>query len=1223
VDAGIGRRRVGRKQATIRIQRQPGRVGDHLTVEADRHRVGQVGGRRFQVVEVAITNRHAERRADLYRHIGVCLTDDEERGGVGGGAWIRRRVFIYVSDIDGDGMADLVSAQQSISYNRNNPLAPPIVTSFKPWSINTVGSELNVIGENFSKEQANNKVYFGSVKAEVLSSSRKSITVKIPAGPAYEKITVVNKDKNLEATSPYPFAPMYLSNFEITANYFKTKFDLTTAAAPSSNAIGDLNGDDKPDLVVTNRVDNTINVYRNISPTGSLTAASFAPMVVFNVGKGPASVIIKDINNDGKPEIITANIESNTVSILNNAITNGDITTSAFAAKVDFATGSKPVKVITADINMDGRPDIITVSNSADIFSVLINTTTLGTVSAGSFTGKVDFATSNKPSSIIAADANYDGKTDIVVSNAGSTTISVFLNTTVMAPSFKPKLNISTGANPSDIAIGTYSNWEGLFFAVTNKGSNTVSIHTLRFYGGDVPQIINKGSFATGKSPVELRLADIDGDGVLDAAVLNAADNTISLLRGKGFGGPFNSEEFSFEPKVDISTGSSPAGLNICDLDNDLKPDLIIGSTDSASLKMIRNYRVETPTIITSFTPQTGVAGTEITINGNGFDATAANNTVFFGPVKADIVKSTVSKLIVKVPVGAAFCPLSVSNTTTNRIGFTNGTFAPTFVNRGGLAAVDFEDKFQIYSSEYTPTTSVGDFNQDGKPDIVVNNRFLNNVSEKGTLNSGSFIKKEIAYTGGTTSIDFNADGKLDVFQPGSGFSLNKSPLGVDVPVFDDRVGLGGLVIDVDNDGKPDIVNIGQSKDVYIYRNISTSPNEVRLASAITIKAAFDQYSTTYNVTDIDGDGKTDVLLINMQKGTLGVLRNITPIGGTPAFADKIEFSTGVLGIKGTYFADINNDGKNDMIVTRSDNKGFSVFRNIYESGKLSLFAPKVDFPLYNPTEYSLHQFKLAFNDMNGDGKTDIIATLYITYDNTGLENLTGVTLFLNKSTDNNITSDSFVAQPKLKTGNLYGETNVADFDGDGRPDLLINSGRTVSLMRNNPFVLPVITSINPISGDVGSSVLISGKGFSVTPSKNIVRFGAVNATVKAATDTTITITVPVGATYRPVTVLNTDKQLTATAVTPFTTTFLTDRNFTADTFTQKLTAPTGTKPGNSSTGDFDGDGKLEIAVVNATSRTLSIFSGSSRIDLKTGAEPSFVSITDLDNDGKPDIVVS
>ena len=162
----------------------------------------------------------------------------------------------------------------------------------------------------------------------------------------------------------------------------------------------------------------------------------FAPKLDFVTGTGPHGVEIADLDGDGKLDLITTNYggfaTGTTVSVLRNTSAGGNI---SFAPKVDLVTGIGPLQAAVGDLDGDGQLDLA-VTNFGDgggsTVSVLRNTSTSGTVS---FDAKVDFGTGAGPYGIAIADVDGDGKRDLAITNSGAhvsgdgNTVSVLRNT--------------------------------------------------------------------------------------------------------------------------------------------------------------------------------------------------------------------------------------------------------------------------------------------------------------------------------------------------------------------------------------------------------------------------------------------------------------------------------------------------------------------------------------------------------------------------------------------------------------------------------------------------------------------------------------------------------------------------------------------------------------------------------------------------------------------------
>jgi hypothetical protein len=183
-------------------------------------------------------------------------------------------------------------------------------------------------------------------------------------------------------------------------------------------AVGDFNGDGKPDLAVANWNSNSVSVLLG-NGDGSFQAAQD-----FGAGISPESVAVGDFNGDGKPDLAVANFGSATVSVL---LGNGD---GSFRPAQDFVVGRGAYSVAVGDFNGDGKPDLAVANFWSTNVSVLLGN------GDGSFQAAQNFGTGGYgsfPASVAVGDFNGDGKPDLAVANYYSNNVSVLINNTPMA----------------------------------------------------------------------------------------------------------------------------------------------------------------------------------------------------------------------------------------------------------------------------------------------------------------------------------------------------------------------------------------------------------------------------------------------------------------------------------------------------------------------------------------------------------------------------------------------------------------------------------------------------------------------------------------------------------------------------------------------------------------------------------------------------------------------
>src|SRR5690606_1826969 len=115
--------------------------------------------------------------------------------------------------------------------------------------------------------------------------------------------------------------------------------------------VGDLDGDEKPDLITANYAGNSLSLMRNLSTAGVL---DFDDATDLNV-PGAYSVAVGDLDGDGKLDLVTANLMNQQASVLRNISSAGSFN---FAPALTLTTGDRPYSVAIGDLNGDGKPDL-------------------------------------------------------------------------------------------------------------------------------------------------------------------------------------------------------------------------------------------------------------------------------------------------------------------------------------------------------------------------------------------------------------------------------------------------------------------------------------------------------------------------------------------------------------------------------------------------------------------------------------------------------------------------------------------------------------------------------------------------------------------------------------------------------------------------------------------------------------------------------------------------
>jgi len=288
-------------------------------------------------------------------------------------------------------------------------------------------------------------------------------------------------------------------------------------------------------------------------PTESLKPFSLAPRITLDVGPKAHSVIMDDLDGDGKPDLVVA-VESAGVAVFKG---HGD---GHFDAPVYWPAGTTPNFAATADFNHDGKRDIVTADQDSKTISLLLGN------GDGTFKPKVSWPACNGDHEVAVADFNRDGNDDVAVACHGKPYFtSVFFGNG--DGTFKPRLDIHPGGEPGALVVGDY-NGDGIpDLAYANRADSTVAI---LLSNGD-GTFRDPLTFATADGPHSIRTGDLNGDGILDLVTADDRANKVTVLMGTGDG--------HFVRRQDLPANFRPKSVAVADVNGDGRPDIVITNT--------------------------------------------------------------------------------------------------------------------------------------------------------------------------------------------------------------------------------------------------------------------------------------------------------------------------------------------------------------------------------------------------------------------------------------------------------------------------------------------------------------------------------------------------------------------------------------------------------------------------------------------------------------------
>lgn len=484
----------------------------------------------------------------------------------------------------------------------------PIVNSISKTSA-AIEEEISISGSGFGTSTANIRVYFGAVFAPAVSVSENLIKVKVPKGATYSSIAVTNLASGLTGYSSQQFG-LSFNGDGFDASKFDDIRDVNAGLGIFDLCLCDFDGDGRSDVATSNEIATDIGVFKNNSGTNNIALAT-RQAISLGVPSPTRNITCGDIDGDGKPDIVVSgggtSPFTNTVFVLRNTSTGlGNI---SFAIPIQVTiSATNAARIIIRDLDLDGKPELIVTNNADNKVAIFHNNSTAGNISF-SAAQYITVSAATYLNGLAVEDLNNDGLPEIIVNTLQLQNIYVLKNnSTTGSFSFGAPTTLNSPIGVVNLVVGDFDNdgkpdiaYGNIFQDNIGVFRNTSSASAISFAGAK--------TYGLGSKIWGVAIGDVDGDGLQDiVGVSHLASNVVSVLMNNSTSG-----NISFTAES-IPIASKSRNIKMGDMNQDGKPDFVFLDTDNHRVATLKNKSCVNA-MITPAGPHTVCAGSNLTLS--------------------------------------------------------------------------------------------------------------------------------------------------------------------------------------------------------------------------------------------------------------------------------------------------------------------------------------------------------------------------------------------------------------------------------------------------------------------------------------------------------------------------------------------------------------------------------------------------------------------------------